>query len=54
MGELWLKYCGEFKDDYKEGEGVLYISNGEKLEGHFCNDIVHGKGTFYKLDGRII
>lgn len=45
---------GDFKDDFKEGFGVLYISNGEKFEGHFCNDIIHGKGVYFKRDGNII
>ena len=44
---MWIKYQGNFKDDFKEGSGKLYLSNGEKYEGYFCNDVVHGEGKFY-------
>ena len=35
----------------KEGEGILYISNGEKFVGEFHNDVISGKGAFTTLTG---
>ena len=29
----------------------MMLSNGEYYEGEYKNDIVHGKGTFYRLNG---
>ena len=42
LNEYWLKYAGQFKEDCKEGKGTLFISNGEKFEGNFTNDIIQG------------
>lgn len=35
------------KADMKEGHGVLVLENGEKYDGEFQQDFVHGPGTFY-------
>lgn len=35
------------KRDMKDGSGILILENGEKYEGEFSNDMVHGEGTFY-------
>ncbi|EGR33473.1 protein kinase domain protein, partial [Ichthyophthirius multifiliis] len=48
LGEFWDKYEGDFIDDNKEGQGVIYLSNGDRFQGNFQNDFVHGQGTFYK------
>ena len=34
----------------QEGFGVLYLTNGERFEGCFANDYVHGSGKYYKMD----
>ena len=38
----------------KEGFGTFSLSNGEKYIGGFKNDKVHGQGTYYQKDGKII
>lgn len=38
----------------KEGFGVLYLTNGERFEGNFYNDYVHGPGTYFKLDNTFV
>ncbi|KRX01908.1 hypothetical protein PPERSA_05747 [Pseudocohnilembus persalinus] len=53
LKEFWYKYDGNFKDDFKEGFGVLYLKNGEKFAGHFCDDVIQGNGKYYSLDGTI-
>jgi hypothetical protein len=32
----------------------LYLVNGEKYVGEFKQDMVNGKGVFYKKNGEII
>jgi hypothetical protein len=34
--------------------GKLVLSNGESYEGEFKNDLVHGKGQFFKGDGTVV
>ena len=38
------KYVGEWKNNRKEGEGVLSHFNGSKFEGIFFNDKKEGPG----------
>ena len=40
----WVRYEGEFNDDNKEGKGILYLTNGERYQGLFLKDCVHGHG----------
>ena len=40
LGDFWVKYEGDFKNDAKEGVGKLVLSNGEKYEGEFKDDRV--------------
>lgn len=47
----WSRYTGGFHDDNKEGNGILYLSNGERLEAYFLGDLVCGPGVFYKKNG---
>jgi len=47
LGESWVKYEGDFKDDAKDGVGTLYLVNGDKFFGSFVNDRVHGKGSYH-------
>ena len=35
----------------KNGRGVTYISNGNRDDGEWKNNIKEGKGTFYYLNG---
>lgn len=46
LGDYWIKYEGDFVDDNKDGFGVLYLSNGDRFEGHFKEDTVHGSGRY--------
>ena len=39
------KYVGEWKNNKKEGEGILTLVNGSKYEGYFLNDHKHGMGS---------
>mgnify|MGYP000957722660 FL=1 len=38
VGNYWSLYDGEFKYDAKEGQGKIYLSNGEFYEGGFIGD----------------
>ena len=37
-----------------DGFGVWFFGNGTKFSGKFKDDMVHGKGTFYKKDGNLV
>ena len=37
----------------KQGKGILFLSNGEYLQGTFDHDMVEGFGTFYLTNGKI-
>ncbi|CAK75462.1 unnamed protein product (macronuclear) [Paramecium tetraurelia] len=52
VGEYWTKYVGQFNDDNKEGQGTLYLSNGEKFEGTFLQDLISGFGRYFKANGQ--
>ena len=49
--DYWIKYEGAFSEDSKNGEGKLYLSNGEIFEGHFREDMVWGDGVLNRRDG---
>ena len=39
------KYEGEFKNNLKEGKGIMIYNNGDKYDGEFKNnEIIKGKG----------
>ncbi len=38
----------------KNGRGILYLSNGQRFEGHFIGDSVEGPGIFYCKNGQKI
>jgi len=38
------KYEGDWKDDLKNGKGVIYYANGEIYDGEWKNDKYCGKG----------
>ncbi|CAD8063264.1 unnamed protein product [Paramecium sonneborni] len=54
VGEFWTKYVGLFHDDNKEGQGTLYLSNGDKFEGNFLQDLVSGPGKYIKSNGQFV
>ena len=54
LGDTWVKYEGDFREDSKEGVGTLFLSNGDRFTGTFVNDSVHGRGTYFKSNGPII
>jgi hypothetical protein len=35
LGDYWVKYEGEFREDNREGMGRLVLSNGEYFLGRF-------------------
>ncbi len=37
-------YVGEWKDGKRDGKGIFYYY-GKKYEGHWNNDLMHGRGT---------
>ena len=45
------KYIGEFKNDLREGKGIIYYNDGDRYEGEFKNDLRDGKGNYYFNDG---
>ena len=51
VDDYWVKYEGSFYDDSKNGQGKMYLSNGEVFEGGFKNDVVWGEGTLLRRDG---
>ncbi|CAD8171065.1 unnamed protein product [Paramecium octaurelia] len=52
--DFWTKYEGEFNDDNKEGQGTLYLSNGEKFCGQFLKDYINGFGLFHTKNQKIV
>ena len=36
----------------KKGRGVLYLSNGDKFEGEFKEDMIHGRGVYLRSNGQ--
>ncbi|CAD8064056.1 unnamed protein product [Paramecium sonneborni] len=54
IGDYWTRYVGEFNQDNKEGQGILYLSNGDRFEGNFLQDLLNGPGKYIKKNGQII
>ena len=48
--KTWLKYEGDFVEEKWNGIGKLYFTNGDMFYGEFKNNMLNGKGTFYKLE----
>ena len=38
----------------KQGEGTLYMTNGEYFRGEFKNDMPNGKGVFRNENNQLI
>ena len=48
----YFYYIGQFKNNLREGNGILYYSDGKLLyRGQFQNDKFHGHGKFYWREG---
>jgi len=45
------KYIGEWKDGYRDGEGVYSWHTGEKYIGSWSKGVINGYGTQYFTDG---
>lgn len=54
VADFWVKYEGDFFNDNKEGNGALWLSNGERFQGQFREDMVEGAGVFYTLSGKVV
>ena len=54
LGEKWVYYEGQFKNDSKHGKGKIKLTNGEVFEGYFNYDTIEGEGTFYSIKGEAI
>lgn len=54
IAESWERYEGEFRNDFKEGFGRLYFSDGSMFEGNFQGDKIEGKGRFLFQNGEFI
>jgi serine/threonine protein kinase len=52
LQDYWIRYEGDFVNDNKDGVGILYITNGERYQGAFKDDMVHGRGAYMSGDGR--
>ncbi|CAD8193702.1 unnamed protein product [Paramecium octaurelia] len=50
----WLSYEGEFFQGKMQGNGTLYLTNGERYEGQFYDGMIEGKGVFVTQDGQQI
>ncbi|CAD8212774.1 unnamed protein product [Paramecium pentaurelia] len=54
IGNGWLSYEGEFFQGKMQGNGTLYLTNGECYEGQFNDGMIEGKGVFMTQDGQQI
>jgi hypothetical protein len=54
LEKCWMRYEGSFIEGRKEGEGVIYLTNGEKYVGWFRNDVIEGPGDFYRKDNVVV
>lgn len=52
--DAWVKYEGNFVEDEKQGEGTLFLSNGEYWRGQWMKDLPNGKGVFKTRGGDLV
>ena len=50
----WVKYEGYFQNDKREGQGTLYLTNGEQFRGNFVEDMPQGPGIYKDINGKHI
>jgi len=53
LGNFWIVYEGDFKDNRCDGMGDLVLSNDEKFVGKFERGVVKGEGCFYRTNGEM-
>ena len=41
------RYEGDFRNDNREGKGIMYWNNGNIYDGEWRNDRCEGKGIYY-------
>ena len=44
-------YEGDYKNNKREGKGIMYFDDGDTYEGDYKNDKADGKGIYYYNDG---
>ena len=49
--KYWVKYEGSFKNGVKDGQGILTMTNGEKIVGGFMNGDAVGCYTVFRNTG---
>jgi len=55
INNFWTKYEGNFAEDHKEGSGILYFPNGDKISGNFLKDKLSGKNcVLYRKNGEVL
>ena len=51
---MWTLYDGNFRGDLKNGQGTLFLTNGEYYEGGFEEDYAHGEGVYHTVNGELV
>ena len=54
LGNLWMRYDGEFENGKWHGLGTICLSNGEKFSGKFKAGEACGTGTYLQKSGKTI
>lgn len=47
-----LRFVGEFVENVKQGKGVMYFPNEDRVEGVWVNNKLHGQGICYDHSGK--
>ena len=51
--EKVIPFEGDWNDNKKEGKGILYLSNGDRIVGDYLNDKCIGKHVLFLKNGEI-
>lgn len=51
IGDKYVKYVGEWKNDFQHGHGEMYNANGSKYVGQYQNGKSHGQGVYSQPNG---
>src|SRR5689334_13036979 len=43
------RYDGDWKNNRKDGKGIMIFLNGDKYDGEWKNDKMHGVGSYFKV-----
>ncbi|CAD8197241.1 unnamed protein product [Paramecium octaurelia] len=54
IGNGWSSYEGQFVGGKMQGQGMLFLSNGEKYVGEFDDGMIHGDGEFTTYQKEVI